>query len=155
MRRLAGGADAVVMAAAVADFRMSRPRTSKLRRQARLTLRLVATPDIIARLPRRARQVRAGFALESGPVVPAAARKLRAKRLDALVAQRVNGSGAPFGRRPVRAWLLSRRPGAQAPEVRPLGTVAKAQVARVLLDKVEELWYGQRRPHEADHVAKT
>jgi len=150
------------MAAAVADFRMSRPRTSKLRRQARLTLRLVATPDIIARLPRQARQVRAGFALESGPVVPAAARKLRAKRLDLLVAQsirpgsglrpersrrtqRVNGAGSPFGRRPVRAWLLTQYPGAQAPAVQPLGIVTKAEVARALLDKVEELWYGQRR----------
>ena len=171
MRRLAGSADAVIMAAAVSDFRMSRPRAAKLRRHARLTLRLVATPDIIARLPRRRQgQLRVGFALESGAVVPAAARKLRAKRLDALVAQsirpgsglrpersrrtqRVNGAGSPFGRRPVHAWLLTRRAG--PPAVQPLGTLPKAQVARVLLDKVEELWYGQRRPRKADHAAKT
>lgn len=151
LRHLAGNADAVVMAAAVSDFRMSRPRASKLRRRARLTLRLVATPDIIARLPRRAGQLRIGFALEGGAVTPAAARKLRAKRLDLLVAQRVNGSGSPFGRRPAQAWLLARRAG--APAVQPLGRVAKARVARVLLDKIEELWYGQRRPRKADHAA--
>jgi len=172
MRRHALRADAVIMAAAVSDFRPVRARASKLRRRARLSLRLASTPDILARLPRRRHQLRVGFALEGGRVVPAAARKLRAKGLDLVVAQsirpgsglrpersrrtqRVNGAGSPFGRRPVRAWLLSRRPGAQAPEVRSLGTVAKARVARVLLDKVEELWYGQRRPHEADHVAKT
>ncbi|MBI3321049.1 MAG: phosphopantothenoylcysteine decarboxylase [Candidatus Omnitrophica bacterium] len=156
MRRLAAGADAVIMAAAVSDFRPARARIAKLRRRARLTLRLVATPDIIARLPRRAgRQVRVGFALEGGAVVPQAARKLRAKRLDLLVAQRVNGAGSPFGRRPVHAWLLTRRPGAAAPAVQPLGTVAKAQIARVLLDKVEELWYGQHRMRKAGHVAKT
>jgi len=131
-----------------------------LRRRAHMNLWLEATPDILARLPSRRDQLRVGFALEGGRVVPAAARKLRAKRLDVLVAQRLNGKGSPFGRRRVQAWLLARRrrvgshPGA-GQTVRRLGRVSKAEVARALLDKVEELWYGQRRPHEADHVAKT
>lgn len=141
MRRQAGKADVVLMAAAVSDFRLARPRTTKLPRRAGLTLRLRATPDILGRLPRRRHQLLVGFALESGRVVPRAKLKLRAKRLDLLLAQQLNGAGPPFGRRSVQAWLLGR-----GGETVRLGRISKTQVARVLLDKVEELWYGQRRP---------
>jgi len=65
MRRQARGADAVIMAAAVADFRPARASGTKLPRRARLTLTLEATPDIVARLPRRPGRVVAGFALET------------------------------------------------------------------------------------------
>ena len=156
MRRHAKGADAVIMAAAVSDFRPARPRASKLPRRAHLTLALEATPDIIGRLRRRAHQILVGFALESGRVVPRAKRKLRAKRLDLLLAQRVNGTGAPFGRRRVHAWLLERdaRPGSRrrraGGSVTELGRLSKPTIARVLLDKIEELWYGQRRSTKAD-----
>jgi len=144
LRRYAGRADAVIMAAAVSDFRPARAATTKLRRRAHLTLRLEATPDIIARLPKRKRQLVVGFALEPDHVVLRAAAKLRAKRLDLVVAQRVrprsplraNGISAPFGRHPVEAWLV----GHDA--VTKLGRISKADVARVLLDKIEALWYG-------------
>ena len=139
MRRESPHADTVIMAAAVADFRAQRPRTSKLPRRRRLTLALVPTPDIISRLPRRSGQVVAGFALESGSVLPRARQKLRAKRLDMVLAQRTDrATGAPFGRRPVEAWLLSRDG-----TVMRLGRCSKPKVARLLLDKVEALWYGQ------------
>lgn len=138
LRRQAVGADAVIMAAAVADFRPSRLRAGKLPRQGGLVLRLAATKDILGHLPRRPGQVRVGFALESGRVVPRAQAKLRRKQLDLLLAQRVRRAHAPFGAAPVRAWLLQRRG-----PVMPLGTASKAAVARVLLDKIEALWYGQ------------
>jgi len=148
MRRAAPRADAIIMAAAVSDFRLARPRASKLQRRARLTLRLEATPDILARVPGRERQLRVGFALEMGAVVPAAMRKLHEKRLDLLVVQRLNGKGSPFGRGRVQAWLVARseRRPKTGEVVRRLGRVSKSEVARVLLDKIEELWYGQRRP---------
>ena len=139
LRRAAGRADVVIMAAAVSDFRPARVATEKLRRRAPLMLRLEATPDIIARLPRRKRQLVVGFALESDRVVPRARVKLRAKRLDLVVAQRANGTGTPFGNHPVEAWLVGRE------TVAPLGRRSKAAVARVLLDKIEALWYGDPR----------
>ena len=141
LRRHAPGSDVVIMAAAVSDFRLRRRAGSKLPRRGRLTLALEATPDLIGRLPRRPGQVRVGFAVESKPVLERAARKLRRKRLDLLVAQHLEESGMPFGQRAVRAWLL-------APHQRPasLGTRSKSRVARALLDKIEGLWYGQRRP---------
>ena len=140
MRREAGSADVVVMAAAVSDFRAAHAARGKWPRRGRHTLVLEATPDILGRLPRRPRQLVVGFAVEAARVVPRAKRKLREKRLDLLIAQYANGS-APFGRHRVRAWLLER-----GGIVHPMGKVAKRTVARTLLDKIEALWYGQPRP---------
>ena len=129
------------MAAAVSDFRAAHAARGKWPRRGRHTLVLEATPDIVGRLPRHPHQLVIGFAVESADVVRRAARKLRQKRLDLVFAQKISGSGAPFGRRPVHAWLLSRDG-----EVRPLGKIAKRQAARALLDKIEALWYGQPGP---------
>ncbi len=142
LRRYAPRADAIIMAAAVADFRPAHPSAAKRPRRAGWTLRLRSTPDIVARLPRRRGQLVCGFALETGAVLARARRKLLAKRLDVVVAQRASRHAAPFGRRAVTAWLLE-RPGA----VTKLGRVSKTTVARALLDKIEGLWYGQRETH--------
>ena len=138
-------ADVIIMAAAVSDFRVARRSSIKLSRRARPALKggagprlnLIANPDIVGRLPRRNGQLLVGFALETHRVVAEAQRKLRDKRLDLLLAQDASRA-APFGRRKVRAWLLARDG-----KVTRLGALSKAQVARVLLDKVETLWYGQ------------
>jgi phosphopantothenoylcysteine decarboxylase/phosphopantothenate--cysteine ligase len=143
LRRHAKRQDAVIMAAAVADFRAARPSMRKLSRGRGLTLRLQATPDIIGRMPRRAGQVVAGFAVESAHVPQRAVRKLRAKRLDLLLAQAVRPDGAPFGRRPVQAWLVAR--GRGGIRVTALGRRSKRAVAGLLLDKVEGLCYGQTK----------
>ncbi|MBI2495904.1 MAG: phosphopantothenoylcysteine decarboxylase [Candidatus Omnitrophica bacterium] len=140
LRRRAKRADVVIMAAAVSDFRPTRWAIRKLPRRNRLRLELTATPDIISRLPRHPRQVVVGFALETGRVAARAQQKLRAKRLDLLLAQHANGGGAPFGRRPVRAWLLSRDG-----TVTRLGSISKSRASSVLLDKIEVLCYGQHR----------
>lgn len=141
LRRQASWADVIVMAAAVSDYRVERPASQKRRRQGTVVLRLVATPDIIGGLPRRPGQLIAGFALETSRVLSHARQKLRHKRLDVLLAQRV-GSSRPFGRRAVQAWLLDR-----AGAIVPLGRRSKPALARVLLDKIESLWYGQEAHH--------
>lgn len=90
-RRLFPAADALVAAAAVADYRPAERLPGKLRRgSGELALRLAPTPDVLAELSRMRRpgQVLAGFALECAE--PARARaaaeaKLRAKHLDLIV----------------------------------------------------------------------
>ena len=148
MRRQVRGADAVIMAAAVADFRPARVSNAKLPRRERLTLILETIPDIVASLPRRPGRVVAGFALETAEVLPRAARKLRDKQLDLLVAQRTS-TRSLFGRRRVRAWLVERNG-----HVTDLGWAAKSAVARALLDKIEALWYAQPKRRHATHAAE-
>lgn len=139
MRKEAAKADAVIMAAAVADFQPVHFARLKLKRSGRLTLQLKATPDIIGRLPRQAGQVRAGFALEARGVLDKARAKLKGKKLDLILAQDAQSGRGPFGRTSLRAWILEGNGKATR-----LGMRTKRQIARLLLDKVEALWYGQR-----------
>jgi phosphopantothenoylcysteine decarboxylase/phosphopantothenate--cysteine ligase len=92
-------ADVVVMAAAVADYRPSAPRTGKIKKAGRgkLVVELEPTPDIIAELgARRGPQVLVGFAAETGDPGTAARRKLTEKNLDLVVANDVTLPGAGF-----------------------------------------------------------
>jgi phosphopantothenoylcysteine decarboxylase/phosphopantothenate--cysteine ligase len=106
------GFDALVMAAAVADFTPAAPAGEKLPRRDALTLELVPTPDLLAevgrivrgldaageptRRPLAPRPVLVGFAAETGSL-DRAADKLRRKGLDLLVANDVSEPGSGFG----------------------------------------------------------
>jgi len=104
MRRLAPDADALVMAAAPADFTPAEPSASKIKKagEAGLDLRLVQTPDVLAGLAasRRPGQVIVGFAAETasepGALLELGRAKLARKGCDLLVLNDVSG-GAVFG----------------------------------------------------------
>jgi phosphopantothenoylcysteine decarboxylase/phosphopantothenate--cysteine ligase len=101
-------ADAVIMAAAVADFRVAATSEQKLKRRElgeEITLKLVANPDILAGLVARIHDeelkvVSVGFAAEtamnSNELQRLAEQKLAAKGCDILVANNVS-NGAVFG----------------------------------------------------------
>ncbi len=97
----AAEADAVVMAAAVADYRPETRSESKIKKAgpALPPLRLVQNPDILHELStRRPRpgQVIVGFAAETGDVLANGRAKLAAKGCDLLVVNQVGG-GLAFG----------------------------------------------------------
>ncbi|HEY0869224.1 MAG TPA: phosphopantothenoylcysteine decarboxylase, partial [Acidothermaceae bacterium] len=98
----ATGADAVVMAAAVADFRPVTMSASKIKKSddGPAALELTRTPDVLAELSRadragRAAQVIVGFAAETDDVMANAQAKLVRKGADLLVVNEV-GSGKGF-----------------------------------------------------------
>jgi len=107
VREAAAGADVLVMAAAVADYRVERPAAHKIKKgsaaenaDGSLTLRLVRNPDILAELadmPGIQGLVRVGFAAETADLAANAASKLAQKRLDLLVANDVSKTGSGFG----------------------------------------------------------
>jgi phosphopantothenoylcysteine decarboxylase/phosphopantothenate--cysteine ligase len=101
MTSAAAQADAVVMAAAVADYRPEVRSESKIKKSgpAPESLRLVQNPDILRELSRhRARpgQVVVGFGAETGDVLANGRAKLAAKACDFLVVNQVGG-GLAFG----------------------------------------------------------
>jgi len=92
-------ATVVVMAAAVADFRSAEVRNRKIKKRDGLqNLRLKPTRDVLGEIVkrRRAGQLVVGFAAETDHVLENAAQKLRAKRLDMIVANDVTQEGAGF-----------------------------------------------------------
>ena len=93
-------ADIIILAAAVADYRPAKVSAQKMKKSSRsLTLRLVATRDIAATLGHRKRrgQVLVGFAAETNNLLANARKKLRAKNLDLIVANRIGRAGSGFG----------------------------------------------------------
>ncbi|HEX5591526.1 MAG TPA: bifunctional phosphopantothenoylcysteine decarboxylase/phosphopantothenate synthase [Candidatus Limnocylindrales bacterium] len=143
---LAARFDALVMAAAVSDFRPARPADHKLPRGDGLAIELEPTPDLLAEAARIARGLDSTGAPTREPVSPApllvgfaaetgslerAAEKLRAKRLDLLVANDVAEAGSGFGTDTNRVVVLDVAGGR---EDWPL--LSKREVAERLLDRV-------------------
>jgi len=99
--RLAG-ADLLVMAAAVGDFRPARTATGKIRREEtpRLSLELEQIPDLVASLGKEKEAdgvFRVGFAAESSDLATRALDKMRKKGLQAIVANDVSRKDIAFG----------------------------------------------------------
>ncbi|MGI8578344.1 MAG: bifunctional phosphopantothenoylcysteine decarboxylase/phosphopantothenate--cysteine ligase CoaBC [Nocardioidaceae bacterium] len=140
----ADAADAVVMAAAPADFRPVRRAENKVKKRAdgqTPAIELVENPDILAALvaersgPQR---VLVGFAAETGDedggVLDHAQTKLRRKGCDLLVVNDVSG-GAVFGAEATHAVILA-SDGVRLPV--PEGT--KTSLAHVVWDCVATRW---------------
>ena len=91
--------DAVIMSAAVADFRVKNPAEQKIKKSDEiLTLELVKNPDILRELGTiKKNQVLVGFAAETQNVLDYAKKKLAEKNLNFIVANDVTAAGAGFG----------------------------------------------------------
>jgi phosphopantothenoylcysteine decarboxylase/phosphopantothenate--cysteine ligase len=133
----AGGADAIIMAAAVADYRLAQPAGHKLKRGelgAKIELALVANPDLLAGLGKRRGSKKTpllvGFAAETRDLVANAKAKLAAKRCDLVVANDVSEPGAGFAVDTNRVTLVDHDGATEL----PAGT--KAEVAHRILDRV-------------------
>jgi phosphopantothenoylcysteine decarboxylase / phosphopantothenate---cysteine ligase len=129
--------DALIMAAAVADFRVETPSEQKVKRgEHALDVRLVPNPDLLAEtadLPSaRGRPIRVGFAAETQDLLAHAGEKLARKCLDLIVANDV--SHDVFGadsNQVTLLWSDGRR--ADFPRM------PKAEVAEQVLDAVSAL----------------
>ena len=136
----AGRADAVIMAAAVADFRPKAPSTQKMKKSEGVPeIVLEPTTDILAALGRAKRpgQVVVGFAAETERLAEHAAEKLAAKRVDLIVANDVSAPDAGFEVDTNRALLLDADGGAEETAL-----LTKDQLAAVVLERVVALLGG-------------
>jgi phosphopantothenoylcysteine decarboxylase / phosphopantothenate---cysteine ligase len=130
-------ADVVVYAAAVADFRPVEADTRKKgKRDAgeTLTLELTQNPDIALETAalRRASCTAVGFALESEHLLENAARKLKEKGFDLIVANPAGEEGVGMDSDHNRVAILD---GRGEPDELP--TLSKVEVASRILDRVE------------------
>lgn len=126
------GADALIMAAAVADYRMREVATSKLKRdQDAITLNLEKNPDILAEIGKNrtgASPLLVGFAVETAEdsaLIELARGKLRKKQVDLVVA---NHAAESLGRDDNRVWLVT------ATDATLVTTAPKPVVAEAILD---------------------
>ncbi len=128
-------ADAIVMAAAPADFRPETAADQKIKKapgEDVMTVRLVKNPDIIATLP--GPRVRVGFAAETENLASNAVQKLASKRLDFIVANDVTREGSGFGTETNEVTFFHADGRVEA-----MAQMSKYEVAQEILDRVAAL----------------
>ncbi len=129
-----GDADALIMAAAVADFRPAKSAEQKIKKgkEDKITLELVKNPDILQEVSfaLMRRTVLVGFAAETQELIANARAKLEAKNLDLIVANPVPQT---FASDMDQATLITR--GGVVTEIPPM---LKEDLAEKVLDFVAE-----------------
>jgi phosphopantothenoylcysteine decarboxylase / phosphopantothenate---cysteine ligase len=139
IRAHATGADAVIMAAAVADYTPEGGAApAKIEKGAdSFTVRLTRTPDILAELGRGRRgalsPILVGFAAETGDPRPRARQKLASKQIDLIVANDVSRTDAGFDADTNAAVLISADDEVETP------LQLKSGLASTIIDRVEQL----------------
>lgn len=141
-------ADALVMAAAPADFTPAASAEHKIKKQGAggMTLDLAQTPDILqavhdAGLP----VLRVGFAAETRDLVQYAREKVARKGLDLIVANDVSASDAGFGVDTNRVTVIDR-----AGDVQEWPLMSKNEVAHGILNRVRERLDGRAAVAQAE-----
>src|ERR1700730_15524719 len=129
-------ATAVIMAAAVADYRPGAPETKNMKSgDGRVTLEFESTPDILAGIARdKGDRIVVGFAAETDHVAEHARAKLESKQADLIVFNDVTAEGAGFDHDTNIITLYSRDGGEKA-----FARMPKIDAAQRILDRVLEL----------------
>jgi len=129
--------DAVVMAAAVADYRPSEISERKIKKRdagSELTIRMTENPDVLKAIiaARRPKTLVIGFKAETGDATAEAERMLREKKLDLVVANDITDPSSVFGSDTDRVTFVS------ADGVERLETLPKTEVAGRLVAMLAE-----------------
>lgn len=128
-------ADAVIMTAAVADFKVENAASSKIKKMDTLDLHLVKNPDILKGLgERKTHQKLIGFAAETNDVIEYGKTKVLTKNLDMLVANDVSKKNIGFNADDNEVTFIY--PGGQIVNL-PLMT--KNDVAKRIISALAEL----------------
>ena len=138
VQRHAPGADAIIMAAAVADYTPRSRAAGKIEKaDGGMDLTLVRTVDILAELGRArggaGTPVLVGFAAQSGDPIARGREKLRRKGADLIVANDISRADAGFDSDQNAVTLI----GADGEETLPLAP--KSDIASAILDRTERL----------------
>jgi len=136
------GTDALIMAAAVADFRPKHAAAQKMKKGDGIPqIELELAPDILKAVagaaPAKRPRVVVGFAAESRELIENAAEKLKAKKLDMIAANDISVEGAGFAGETNRVTLLF--PGGRREDL-PL--MSKVEVAEIIVEHVATLLEG-------------
>jgi phosphopantothenoylcysteine decarboxylase / phosphopantothenate---cysteine ligase len=133
-------ADALVMAAAVADFRPSQPASKKLKKESGIPeIKLELAPDILSAVAQLKSEegcplVTVGFAAESQNLLENAISKLRSKKMDLIIANDITSRDAGFSVDTNRVAILDTNGN-----VETLPLMTKIEVAEIVMERVASL----------------
>jgi phosphopantothenoylcysteine decarboxylase/phosphopantothenate--cysteine ligase len=134
------GTDALIMIAAVADFRVAKPATSKIKKDSLPeSLKLEPTDDILLKVAEKKAKthfpkVVIGFAAESENLIKNATAKLTTKKLDMIVANDISSKGSGFEGDTNKVTFLT-----PDGKTEPTQLLSKVEIADIIIGKVTEL----------------
>lgn len=124
--------DAVIMAAAVSDYRPEKKVSGKLKKTKEgITLKLLPNPDILSELgKKKSNKTLIGFALEQKPSVESAYEKLKSKNLDFIILNTEESLGSD------RAdfWIIDRNSS-----VKEMKNTSKAKLSTKIIKLIEDM----------------
>jgi len=132
--------DALIMAAAVADFRPKDQAKNKIKKEGGVPqIELEATDDILKavaglRSDRKRKQVVAGFAAESQSLLENASNKLQSKKLDLIAANDISANDAGFSVETNRITLLFADGRTES-----LSLMSKSEAAGIIIERIAAL----------------
>lgn len=134
--------DALIMTAAVCDFRPQKRNSQKMSKQGKriFILKLAKNPDILKTLSaKKGDRCLAGFALETKRGIEDGLKKLKEKKLDLIICNWAARESPPFGQGKTTVAILG-KDGSQ----RWLRGALKKEVAKALVDKIEQICYQKK-----------
>ncbi len=127
-------ATAVIMSAAVSDFRADSIAKKKLEKSDVNSLKLIKTADILKKLgTRKGKRFLIGFAAESGKNIKRAADKLKDKKLDLMVLNDISQEGAGFDTDTNIVSLINK-----SGDIADYPVMKKIEVAHIILDRIKK-----------------
>ncbi len=138
----------IVSAAAIADYRPAHVAPQKIKKQeGAFVIEMTRNPDILAELSsHKGNRLHVGFATETEHVLDNAARKLRNKNLDMIVANDVTQEGAGFAHDTNIVTLIDR-----SERMETLPILSKDEVANVVYDRLLQLKKGTEESGKQRH----
>jgi len=131
-------ADALIMAAAVADYQAASVAKNKIKKEkGKLSLELVNTPDILSEV--NGNFLKIGFAAESQDLIQNATKKIKKKNLDLIVANDITEEHSGFGSDTNKISLIGKD---GKPENLPV--LDKRAAAEKILDRVSTLFQNRK-----------
>nr|WP_235803561.1 bifunctional phosphopantothenoylcysteine decarboxylase/phosphopantothenate--cysteine ligase CoaBC [Lentilactobacillus kisonensis] len=138
-------ADILIMAAAVADYRPEHVASTKIKKRTdnqTINLKLVRNPDILQTISKIKQddQIIVGFAAETNDLLANAAKKIKAKKLDMIVANDVSNPQIGFNSENNQATFLF----ANGQQVKT-DIESKREVASHLIDTIYKRFFNQAK----------
>lgn len=126
----------IIMAAAVSDFRFVQSFSQKIQKEKiGDKVQIAPTEDILRGLgQKKGKRILVGFAAETENIVKNAAKKMREKKLDLIVANDVSAEGIGFESDYNQVLIIS-------PDGKTIETerMSKLEISRLILDRIEEI----------------
>ena len=125
--------DVLVMTAAVCDFMAAKKHRQKIRRKQTRRINVKPTEDIVAGLAvNKGKRLVIGFSLETNDWIRNAAKKMKEKKLDGIIANVYRTGKSPFGERRITTAFIQKNG-----QKRLLKNLSKKQLANRILTWIE------------------